>query len=136
MATPNVAMPLEPLLALARRQASVQGMNEGSTLSDREFASMVGVTSRTVARWRAAGNVLPWPAADEAATALGMHPINIWGWEWVELDADVIDGLAPKKVYRAIERAMERIGEVLAAEAANHDHVTLNVGQVAHYVPV
>jgi hypothetical protein len=124
MAQPNTAMSLEPLLCLARRQ-SCSPDGEG-ILSDKEFARMIGVSPRTVARWRAAGDILPWQAADEAATALGEWPGRVWGGEWISLDADVIEGTASKKVEEEIAKAMEQIGAVMAREAAtmsSHEHI-------------
>lgn len=121
MAQANVSMPLEPLINLARRQADTPGNgkeNSGGVFSDKEFARTIGVAARTVARWRHAGNRLPWPAADLAATALSEHPVRIWGDEWLALDRDFLEGRAPSRVYVEVDEAMARIGEVLAEEAA------------------
>jgi hypothetical protein len=138
MASANTSFPLAPLLSYAQRKAAPDG--NAQPISDKEFARMVGVSSRTVARWRAeaqgefeflwdgtpALGYVPWPSCDEAATSLGTHPILIWGDLWLDLDRDVIEmsakpenalTAAEKRVLRKIEQAMERIGLVLAEEA-------------------
>lgn len=114
MASTSYVLPLEPLFEYARRQA---GTGENSTLPDKDFATMVGVSARTVARWRAAAGGIPWGTADETATALGVHATDIWGELWSEMDRSIIDGTADPRVMKAIEKAMERIGEVMAEEA-------------------
>lgn len=121
---------LEPLLSLARRQ-TVTADGDLGIFSDKEFALMIGVHSRTIARWRAADNSVPWPAADEAATALGEHAIRVWGDEWSQLDYDVVgpipdDPVAKRqrmKLEKALTRAMNKIGEVLAEEALERDGI-------------
>lgn len=118
MNTNYTSLSLDPLLALAESKVT-----EGSTLTDLAFADMVGVDKRTIARWRAAGNELSWRAADSAAINMGEHPIRIWGDDWLALDADVINDDLPRKKANAIRRAMERIGEVLAEEAARSNEL-------------
>lgn len=107
-----VSLPLEPLIDLAKRHANT----EETAFTDRVLAQMVGVHARTIARWRAAGDVIPWNAADSAAIHLGEHPIRVWGNDWLALDADVIADDLPKKKAAAIERAMKQIGQVLAEQ--------------------
>lgn len=48
-------------------------------------AFRLGVTRRTVERWRKRG--LTERSADEAAVALGRHPLNIWGRAWAEAES-------------------------------------------------
>lgn len=98
-------MPLAPLERLARAKHSTCG--EGD-FSDNEFARMVGVSNRAVARWRAAGDVIPWTTADKAAIGLGLHPIVIWPKEWADLDAGIYDN-TDLKALRACDRAMDKI---------------------------
>jgi len=50
-------------------------------LSARALALQLGVTRRTVNRWRRAGRV-PAGQADTAAVRLGHHPAEIWPTEW------------------------------------------------------
>ena len=45
------------------------------------LAAQLGVTRRTVHRWRRAG-VVPARRADLAAVRLGHHPAEIWPTEW------------------------------------------------------
>lgn len=53
-----------------------------------QLAPRIGVSERTVARWRAAGG-LSVGQADRAAVAAGTHPAVIWScWGEVEDDAD------------------------------------------------
>jgi hypothetical protein len=47
------------------------------------IAELCGVTQRTVTRWRS-GTPLKAAVADVAAVRLGMHPLEIWGWVWVD----------------------------------------------------
>lgn len=119
----QIYLPLAPLHSMAKRKSDVLG--EGiSYFSDKEFARMIGVSSRTVVRWRKANDQLSWQAADEAATALGTHPSYIWGDKWYALDSDIINGSASRQTELQISRAMDHIGRVLARESAmmaNHD---------------
>ena len=45
------------------------------------LALQLGVTRRTVNRWRSTGRV-PADQADTAAVRLGHHPAEIWPTEW------------------------------------------------------
>lgn len=47
------------------------------------LAQQLGVTRRTVHRWRRTG-VIPAHQVDRAAVALGHHPAEIWPTEWNE----------------------------------------------------
>lgn len=123
MAAANAALPLEPLIALAKRQAATP--DGDGIFSDKEFARMIGVSARTVARWRAAGDKLPWPAADDAATRLNEFPGRVWGEDWDDLDRDIIEGRATPQIEEEIAKAMDQIGDVLAAQAAEKDHERL-----------
>lgn len=88
----GVRLPLEPLLALTaecvtRHQCvNMYGPTERSI--DREapitvLALLAGVSRRAIYRWRAHGGV-PIDTAEDAAFALGYHPIHIWGWDtWI-----------------------------------------------------
>lgn len=50
--------------------------------SDREISDRIGVSRRTVWRWRQ-GVTLVYPAtADRVAVRLGLHPANVWGDDW------------------------------------------------------
>lgn len=54
------------------------------TVPHEVLAEHVGVTPRTLHRWREGGGV-PLRAADRAATRLGYHPVDIWA-DWFEFD--------------------------------------------------
>lgn len=71
-------LPLEPLYQLAARQ--------NPEVSVRVFADMVGTSDRNVTRWKNEG--IPWYSADEAAIALGYHPMLVWGDEWLNVKGD------------------------------------------------
>lgn len=107
-------LPLEPLEEYARRVSGLKEANDRSEITssfnDVVFAQMVGVTVRSIARWRAAGE-LTWISADAAATNLGQHPVRIWGDAWIDLDMDVIEDGAHSS---EIEKALVQIGEVMA----------------------
>ena len=49
-------------------------------LSVDERADLIGVTGRSVHRWRAAG--ITEVNADRVAVALGLHPRMLWGPSW------------------------------------------------------
>lgn len=51
------------------------------SFTTRTCAMMLGVTTRTVERFKASDRV-PALAADRAAVALGVHPAEVWGSEW------------------------------------------------------
>lgn len=53
-----------------------------------DLAHACGVTTRTVRRWRRE-DFIPEPAADRAATHLGLHPAHIWGDIWWNLAREV-----------------------------------------------
>lgn len=47
----------------------------------RQVADALGIAPRTAYRWRSEG--IPVDDADRLAIALGMHPIEIWGDDWL-----------------------------------------------------
>jgi hypothetical protein len=84
-AKPEPRVPLQPLLdvlgpfwELAHGRRGV----EPGMYSIAPFAERVGVSLRTVARWRKDGVPLTW--ADRAACSYGVHPSSIWD-EWDDL---------------------------------------------------
>jgi hypothetical protein len=91
MSTKNPSLPLKPLWDLARVQADIpdDGLMTAGTMGFTAvlFAEMVGTTSRAVTRWRKEGQV-PWLSADEAAVNLGLHPILVWGDDWLNVKGD------------------------------------------------
>lgn len=70
--TEPIRYPIEPLVEIVAGRV-------GPGPSAEAVAQRVGVTERTVLRWR--HNGLTRNAADHAATALYLHPVNIWD-EW------------------------------------------------------
>lgn len=48
--------------------------------SARDLAERLGVTSRTIFRWKADG--IPDVQADRAAIAIGQHPALLWPTDW------------------------------------------------------
>jgi hypothetical protein len=45
------------------------------------IAELCGVSGRTATRWGAEG--IPINAAEDAAFACGLHPVNVWGDLWL-----------------------------------------------------
>lgn len=67
------------LKAFNAHQSTGCGVDDGM-LSDVALAEMVGVTRRTVQRWKHSG--LHPEMAERAAESLGEHPALIWGGAW------------------------------------------------------
>lgn len=105
-------VPLGPLESLARSRADASCV----LWTNEVFASLVGVSTRAISRWRAAGGQIQWGTADACATSLGLHPINVWGEVWIEQDRGVIDG-TDKRSLRAMDAAMDVIGAKLSEGA-------------------
>jgi len=59
----------------------------GEELSETQVSEIVGVTNRTVSRWKVQG--LLFHSADRAAVAAGLHPSLIWPDWWDVPWADV-----------------------------------------------
>lgn len=82
----------EPVLRLARAAAlaTYQPKKAANVVgdSDMQVSRVLDVPLRTIYRWKSTG-VMTWMAADRAATALGLHPIHIWGYAWIE-DQDAV----------------------------------------------
>jgi hypothetical protein len=78
------SMPLKPLERLARLKADMPSEFD-DTFTDEKFATMLGVSKRSVARWRVTGEI-PWTTADVVAVNLGFHPHDVWGEDWEALD--------------------------------------------------
>jgi len=89
---------VEPLWTAARTQTdladsrSIDGNDElreafHTGFNTVMFAEMIGTTARNVNRWRKNGGI-PWHSADKAAIALGLHPILVWGDEWLNVRGD------------------------------------------------
>lgn len=68
----TVRLPLAPVMELV------------APIDDALLAERLGVTRRSVVRWRRDG--LTPPRADEVATRLGRHPRDLWGalYDWAE----------------------------------------------------
>jgi hypothetical protein len=81
--------------------------------SSAAFARMIRKPKRRVQEWRARGT-LPWQTADEAAIALGFHPLLVWGDDWLELDRGVVEG-SDTQTIKMVENALAQIGAVLDA---------------------
>lgn len=75
---PAVRWPLQPLL-------------EASGLSRRDLATHLDVTLRTITR--AAADGLSDRTADRWAITIGLHPLHVWGWDWIDaaLPTDTVE---------------------------------------------
>lgn len=69
---PQPRLPAEPLLVMWDRNMSM-------------MARSLGVSRRAVQHWNEIG--LSWRQADEVAGKLGLHPFDIWGSAWFELES-------------------------------------------------
>jgi len=65
--------PAERLASVEVRSRSTRSDSVGITPA---VAELLGVTDRTVWRWRQTG--LMRSTADEVATRLGLHPLEVW----------------------------------------------------------
>lgn len=88
--------PLAPLETLARHQAGLPRPSDRHSPADehadtlwstRHLATILGVSRRTIFRWRQHG--LNAVQADRAACRLDLHPGLIWGDAWWSSTADV-----------------------------------------------
>lgn len=50
--------------------------------STREQARLMGVSDRSVCRWRSGFHGVHPKVADEVAVRLGFHPAEVWGDDW------------------------------------------------------
>ena len=93
----KASLPVEPLYELARRKADTADFTQV------EFANMIGVSERALHRWRERGGI-PWTTADEAAIAIGLHPMLVWGDAWLNVkgDYDQIRATAEREMIDAI----------------------------------
>ena len=89
------SLPLEPLYNIA------VGMSDNPRFTQGEFARMINVTERAVTRWKKQGGI-PWTSADEAAIAIGLHPLLVWGDDWLNVKGDF------EKLAAEAERELER----------------------------
>ena len=89
--------PYAPLAAAARRvsqrrdEIGDEQVARFPELSDGDIASVLGVTRRTIVRWKIIG--LDCWTADKAAVRLGLHPCEVWGdawWDPVAVTFDVL----------------------------------------------
>jgi hypothetical protein len=73
---------LLPFGPFDQRLANPTGRRSAADLAD-----LLGVAPRTIVRWRAHG--IPAPAADRAATRIGLHPHDIWDPLFYDLAEDL-----------------------------------------------
>jgi hypothetical protein len=81
----HAALPMKPLWDIAR------SMSDDPMFNQRDFARAVNHSTRAVTRWITAGETLSWVSADEAAIALGLHPILVWGEAWLNVRGELTD---------------------------------------------
>ena len=83
---PVVGFPLAPLAEIcARRWRPTRADNAVTTSDVGKIASVLGLDLSTVHRWRRRGS-LTAVVADHAANALGLHPAEVWGDAWWDVD--------------------------------------------------
>lgn len=118
---PNVqpSMPLAPLERFVRAATAMPSEFE-DLFTDAIFAAHMGVSKRSVARWRVSGRV-PWITADEIALHLGSHPFFIWGDEWLELDADLPEVRETLDALASVEASLSHVLNEEAGELVSVD---------------
>lgn len=76
----NQKVPLEPLVtALVRR-----GVLEPDDDSYTSLADAIGLTRQSVTRFVRSGELTVWTADLAAVRALNVHPMNVWGNDWLD----------------------------------------------------
>jgi transcriptional regulator with XRE-family HTH domain len=98
-------LPIEPLYSIAA------GMSDNPRFTQAEFARMINVTQRAINRWKSKGGI-PWTSADEAAIAIGLHPMLVWGDAWLNVKGDF------EKLADEAERDIERNLAIQLADEA------------------
>lgn len=73
----TTTLPMDPLVERVSWQLGIPA----ESVSPARLAEAVGVTARTVHRWKAKGRVIPINSCDRLAINLGWHPCVIWP-EW------------------------------------------------------
>lgn len=111
------SMPLEPLERLARLKADTPTSKSDDTFTDEKFATMLGISKRSVARWRVTGSI-PWLTADTVAVNLGFHPYDVWGDEWLALDNYQLTQKDLDSIQVALAKALAETDEEQADRAA------------------
>lgn len=89
------SLPYEPLIRAARLLA------DDTNLSQASLARLVGTSNEAVSRWNVSGEV-PWISADVAAIRLGLHPILVWGDDWLNVKGDY------ERLSRAVDAELAR----------------------------
>lgn len=92
----RAALPIEPLYNIVAGSADAE-------MTTTEFARRLNTTTVAVNRWRRQGGI-PWVSADEAAIAIGLHPLVVWGDAWLNVKGD-FDKLAAQATAE-LERQM------------------------------
>lgn len=77
----QIRLPLRPLLTAAARRADVSSISAAARLLGKE---------RTVWRWQRDGGI-PLASALKLADELGIHPVEIWGDDYIAIPADPAD---------------------------------------------
>lgn len=80
--------PVAPLLAaMSQPEPPADGSPLKSGIVGK--SARLGVNAIQVHRYELSG--IPEPVADRWATRLGLHPVQVWGWAWVDAGLSVVD---------------------------------------------
>lgn len=109
------ALPFDPLWEKARRLAG-RTSTMGPELTDLDFAEMVGYNIKAVKRWKK-DDAVPWTSADRATICMGVHPMAVWGYDWLDVQEDY-DAVASGEMDKVLDRALNKVGKRMAADAA------------------
>jgi hypothetical protein len=132
-------LPIQPLLDWLTTNVPVDDTHAMNGPARQDFARRCGVHTATMRRWTAAGRLAYW-RADEVCIHMEVHPLEIWGDEWLRLLIQQ-DELLLAKLHEA-QRGLRRVGEVIKtvvkiygdsyrAFAAEHGLDNVRLGQMA-----
>ena len=57
----------------------------GHDTSNTEIAAILGIGRKRVGEWRKDPSIVLRPfEADRFVTSIGLHPFEVWGWDWLD----------------------------------------------------
>lgn len=102
----NSSLPFQPLWDMAAAMAGANGP-VGPQFTALDFASRVGHNVKAVTRWSKQGEI-PWLSADRAAIEMGVHPMAVWGLDWLDVKGDYHE-IANGDFDAVIDKALKKV---------------------------